>query len=93
MTTAKKAPAKKTAAKKAPAKKVEPVVEPTITIDDVSYLTSSLGERGEAIITDMQRVTKRINELQFDLQIANLAQGKIIEGLKEEIPNFTVAPE
>jgi hypothetical protein len=63
----------------------------TITIDDVSYLRDSLGERGESMISNMQRISQKINDLQFDLHVAGLAQAKVSDDLKNELPNFTVA--
>lgn len=64
-----------------------------VTIDDVKYDRSSITEVGEGLIINLQRLNSRIAQMQFDLQMASVAQAKISSDLQAELVNFTVVPE
>lgn len=65
----------------------------TITIDEKKYDIDSLTQKGTMIISNLQRIDKETEDLQFKISAYQLAKGKLLEELGKEVPNFKEVKE
>jgi len=70
------------------AEAVEKAEIQTISIDDKKYDLASVTDLGSNIISNIQKLDSLTNDLQFKLNVNQLARAKLIDELGKEIPKF-----
>jgi len=60
----------------------------TIRIDDKHYNADNLTDAAKAILSDLQKVEGRMNQLSLDISIMNLAKQTLVGKLVEETANL-----
>ena len=72
---------------------VEQTERQVITLGENSYFTDSVDEQGQKVLTDIQNIQNRINQISFDKNVMELAVQTLVDTLSTMTDTFEKVPD